>query len=266
MFQPVVPVSGLPGWVFLQRTADKQIEAFDKSPEIVRDTEYFEKNIGQITSAEALVEDRRLLRVALGAFGLQDDLNNRFLIRTVLEQGSEKTDALANRLADDRYAQFAEAFGFGNEGGSRTQDPLFGADVTARFRDRSFEVAVGQQDEAMRLGLNADRELVRLALSDESEDTKWFKILGTPPLRTVFETALGLPDGFAQLDIDRQLEVFKEKSKSKLGIENVDSLANEDAREDLIRTFLVRDQIKAVTFQSSTSIALSLIQNSAARF
>lgn len=265
MFQPIVPVSGLPGWVFLQRTADSQTDAFNNSPEIVRDTDYFEQNIGQIKTAEELVEDRRLLRVALGAFGLQDDLNNRFLIRKVLEEGTESREALANRLADDRYAQFADAFGFGNASGAKTEDPLFGPDITDRFRDRSFEIAVGEQDEAMRLGLNADRELVSIASSEDSEDTKWFRILGTPPLRTVFETALGLPDGFAQLDIDRQLEIFKEKSKSKLGLESLNALSNNDAREDLIRTFLVRDQIKAVNFQSSTSIALSLLQNSAPR-
>ncbi|QFT95164.1 hypothetical protein FIU86_20105 [Roseovarius sp. THAF9] len=260
MFQPVIPMSGLAGWMFLQRTADSQSEAFNNSPRIVRDTEYFEVTIGQVTSAEELVEDRRLLRVALGAFGLQDDLNNRYLIRTVLEQGTESNDALANRLSDDRYQRFAEAFGFGNSGGARTQDPLFAADITARFRARSFEVAVGEQNESMRLSLNADRELADLAQSDGSEDTKWFRILGTPPLRSVFETALGLPDGFGQLDIDRQLEIFKDKSRSTFGLENINDLAEDGAREDLVRAFLVRDQLKAISFQSSTSIALTLLQ------
>ena len=260
MFQPVIPLSGLAGWMFLQRTADSQTEAFNNSARIVRDTDYFETRIGQITSAEDLVEDRRLLRVALGAFGLQDDLNNRFLIKTVLEQGTESDSALANRLSDSRYAQISEAFGFGNAGGARNQDPLFGAEITAKFRARSFEVAVGEQNEAMRLGLNADRELAALTQTDGSEDTKWFRILGTPPLRTVFETALGLPQGFGQLDIDRQLEIFRDKSRSSLGLESVNDLADESARENLIRAFLVRDQLKSISFQSSTSIALTLLQ------
>lgn len=260
MFQPVIPMSGLAGWMFLQRTADSQTEAFNNAPRLVRDTDYFEAKVGEITSAENLVNDRRLLRVALGAFGLQDDLNNRFLIRTVLEEGTESDEALANRLSDDRYARFAEAFGFGNTGGSRTQDPLFGAEVTAQYRTRSFEVAVGEQNEAMRLSLNADRELANLAQSDGSEDTKWFRILGTPPLRTVFETALGLPDGFGQLDIDQQLEVFKDKSRGSLGLEDINDLVNEETRQDLIRAYLARDQIKGISFQSSTSIALTLLQ------
>ena len=260
MFQPVIPTAGLTGWMFLQRTAQSQSEAFNNSPQIMRDTEHFETTIGQIASAEALVEDRRLLRVALGAFGLQDDLDSKYLIRTVLEQGTEAGDALANRLSDDRYKAFAEAFGFGNTGGPRTQDPLFASGITAKFRTRSFEVAVGEQNESMRLSLNADRELLDLARSDGSEDTKWFRILGTPPLRTVFETALGLPEGFGQLDIDQQLNIFKDKARSSLGLGNIDDLADDSVREELVRAFLVRDQLKAISFHSSTSIALTLLQ------
>ena len=50
--------------------------------------------------------------VALGAFGLQDDLPNRFFIQKVLEGGTLSTDSLANKLSDPRYAALAKAFGF----------------------------------------------------------------------------------------------------------------------------------------------------------
>ncbi|MEO1139475.1 MAG: DUF1217 domain-containing protein [Pseudomonadota bacterium] len=266
MFQPVVPLSGLTGWVFLQNTLDSQTAAFNRSPQITRDTDYFEAEIGKITSAEDLVSDRRLLRVTLGAFGLGDDIENRFLIRSVLESDTNANDALANRLADDRYAALADAFGFGSIAGPRTQDPLFGRQITEQYRTRSFEVAVGDQNEALRLALNADRELVDLAAGSESEDTKWFQILGTPPLRSVFETALGLPEGFAQLDIDKQREIFKDKASSNLGIDNLSDLADEAVREDFMRNYLLRDQIRDINFQSSTSIALSLLQSAPAQF
>ncbi|WP_338549688.1 DUF1217 domain-containing protein [Roseovarius phycicola] len=238
MFQPVVPLPGVSGWVFLQNTIESQSRAFDTSPEIVRDTEYFEQKIGEIRNAEDLVNDRRLLRVALGAFGLQDDIDNRHLIKTVLDEGSQAGDALANRLADDRYAQLSAAFGFGATEALRTIETGFGREITDLFRIREFEVAVGVQNEAMRLGLNADRELSDIAKSSSSEDARWFRILGTPPLRAVFETALGLPDGFAQLDIDRQLDIFKEKSRDTLGLESLDALADDDTREESCVHFL----------------------------
>ena len=244
----------------MQSTFDTQTQTFNSSTEVIRDTDYFEQEISNIRTAEELVNDRRLLRVALGAFGLSDDINNRFLIRTVLEEGTESNEALANRLSDDRYAQLASAFRFDEIATPATIAEGFGVQITEQFRRREFEVAVGEQNDSMRLALNAKRELTDLATSTDSDDTRWFQILGTPPLREVFETALGLPDGFALLDIDRQHEIFKDKARTNLGLESLDALADEDVREDLVRTFLVREQIQSINFLSPVSIALTLLQ------
>lgn len=265
-FQPLVPIGGLPGWVLLNNTLDRQTEVFNKSPLIVRDTEYFEQNIGNVQTAEDLVSDRRLLRVALGAFGLSDDINSRALIREVLEEGSEDDDALANRLADDRYKQLSDAFGFARLTGPLTGLSNFGTEITDQFRRREFEVAVGNQDEALRLAMNAQRELADLVSSDESENTKWFSIMGTPPLRKVFETALGLPATFAQVDIDRQLETFKELAGKQLKIDSLADLVDEDLQESLIRRFLLRDQVASIQIQSSNAIALTLLQQASGIF
>lgn len=260
MFQPIVPVSGLAGWAFLQKTLPTQRTAFDSSAVIARDTSYFEAEIGTVKTAEDLVSDRRLLRVALGAFGLGDDLDSRFFIKTILEEGAQDSGALANRLSDPRYAQLAEAFGFDRLDGPRITEATFAADMLARYREREFEVAVGTKDESLRLALNAKRELLAMATSGESDRSQWFRILGTAPLRQVFETALGLPDGFGQIDIDQQAAVLEEKSRQKFGLQNLTDFVDDQLREDFVRGFLVRDQIKSFGFQSSASIALSLLQ------
>lgn len=265
-FQPLIPVGGLTGWVLLNNTKARQAEAFNKSPLIVRDTDYFEQNIGKIQSAEQLVSDRRLLRVALGAFGLGDDLNSRALIQRVLEEGTSENDALANRLTDDRYSKLTDAFGFGEPGLPKTQLAGFGREITDKFRQLEFEVAVGEQNEGLRLALNAQRELSEIVTSDESEDAKWFAIMGNPPMRKVFEVALGLPSSFAQLDIDRQLEIFKSKASNQLGIDSLADLADEDSKEELIRRYLLRDQIASFEVQSSSAVALTLLQQASSNF
>lgn len=266
-FQPIIPLSGLGGWAFLDATREKQTDAFERSPRISRDTAYFEATIGDITSAEELVSDRRLLRIALGAFGLQDDLDNRFLIRRVLEGGTTKEDALANKMSDERYKSLAGAFGFGDGGTPSTQRTGFGAEITARYRQIAFEVAVGDQDESLRLALNAERELAKIARNpSQSQDALWFRMMGTPPLRRVFEVALGLPDSFAQLDLDKQLDVFKERSKSQLGIAQLADLADAETMETLVERYLLRDQVAGMQRQSSNAIALSLLQQASSRF
>lgn len=260
MFRPVLPFAGLPGWNMLNRTMDTQRAAFDAAPQTRRDTDYFEARIATVQTADELVADRRLLRVALGAFGLQDDIDSRYLIRKVLDGGAENPEALANQLSDDRYRQFSAAFGFGDITGPRSADPGFGAEITTLFRERSFEVAVGEQDESLRLAMNAAREMADIGTDDATNDTRWFRILGTPPLRSVLETALGLPDGIVQMDLDRQLDLFKQAARDKLGIDSLDAFAEAETREKLVETYLLRDQIKAGASMSSHSIALTLLQ------
>lgn len=261
MFQPVIPSAGLAGWRFLQQTYDAQFEAFSKSTVVKNDADYFRENLVKITSAEDLVSDRRLLSVALGAFGLQDDINNTFFIRKVLEDGTASDDALANRLADKRYQNMSEAFGFGPAEVLQTGVSTFAGDIIERFQSNSFEVAAGDQNDAMRVALYAQRELETIALSESSTDAKWFTIMGDPPLRQLFERALNLPTAIGQIDIDQQLDVFKERARDVFGSDDLEQFATAEAREDAITKFIVRDQLTGLGGGfSSTSIALTLLQ------
>ncbi len=47
---------------------------------------YFEANIGKVETAADLVGDRRLLKVALGAFGMDGEIDKRAFLRKVLEE------------------------------------------------------------------------------------------------------------------------------------------------------------------------------------
>ena len=213
MFQPVVPFGGFSGWSFLNRTLDNQKEAFANSSEISREVDYFKENISKIQTAEDLVADRRLLKVALEAFGLGEDINNKFFIRKVLEDGTSADDALANRLSDKRYLEFSQAFGFGDLPGPNTVLSDFGTKITSAFKERQFETAIGDQNEDFRLALGIERDLTDIAGKDLQEDTLWFTIMGNPPLRKVFETAFNLPQSFGTLDLDKQLETRSEERR-----------------------------------------------------
>lgn len=260
MFQPVLPLSGLQGWAFLNRTFEAQSEAFNASAQIVRDTDYFVENIANATTAAELVQDRRLLSVALGAFGLEDDINNRALIQKVLEDGVGDPSSLANRLADDRYARLSEAFGYGSLFGTNTGDAGFGERIAEAFRTRSFEVAVGAQDQSLRLALNATRELAEMAEDGATNDTLWFRVLGTPPLREVFERAFNLPTSFGQIDIERQLDEFKSRAERVLDVETFTDFADAGIRDDLVQRYLLREQVNGVSGLSAQSIALTLLR------
>ncbi|UWR22376.1 DUF1217 domain-containing protein [Sulfitobacter sp. S190] len=263
MFTPVIPTGGLSGWRFLQETYDKQFAAFSQSIELKRDVDYFRETIGGIGTAEQFVDDRRLMQVALTAFGLEQDLDSKFFIRKILEEGTTNEDALANRFADPRYSDLSAAFGFGPGEFLKTGEPLFAEAIIERFEAVSFEVAAGEQDQSMRFALYAERELGTLAQEDTTNDTKWFTIMGEPPLRSIFETALGLPTEFGQVDIEQQLVVFKERAAKEFGTDEIAQFTDPEAVQDLVTKFLVRDQIKQLgNGFSSGAIALTLLQNS----
>jgi Protein of unknown function (DUF1217) len=260
-FQPVIPIGGFAGWSFLKRTMGSQQAALQAAPTNARDEAYFKANIGKVRTADDLVNDRRLLSVALTAYGLEGDINNKAFIRKVLADGTLSDTALSTRLADKRYQKFSAAFGFGDFSVPRTQLSDFADKTLALFRTRQFEEAVGTQNNAFRLGLNTERELGELAARPTAEDTKWFTILGNAPLRQVFQTALGLPSSFASIDLDKQLVTLKARTKAQFGDAGISQFTDPKKVQNLIRSYLVRNEIAGSdTGLSSSSAALQLLQ------
>lgn len=240
-FQPYVPTGGLSGWRFLQNTVDAQRKAHAQAPVQQRELAYFRANIAKIDSAQELVSDYRLLSVALGAFGLTDDIGSKYLIRRVLEEGTFKPDALANKLSDKRYRDLSKAFGFGDFSVPSSKISDFPDMIETRYGAQSFEADIGRTSETMRLALNAQRELPALAQGSGSNRTKWFTLMGTPPLRKVMESALALPTAFAMLPIDRQLDTFLERARSTFGTDQLADLGMNPKLDRLLDRYAALD-------------------------
>jgi hypothetical protein len=259
-FAPVVPLAGFAGWRFLERTLERQEESFAKSPAGLRDEAYFREKIGGIKTAADMVADRKLLRVALSAFGLSADLPNRAFIERVLDSDTTDRASFVNRLADKRYLELAKAFDFRGLGGPLTQNSSVINGVLQRSREMRFEEAVGAQDEQMRLALSMQRELNRIARQNSSEDTKWFTVLGTPSLRAVFETAFTLPKEFAGIDLDRQVAILKSRTERLTGESGISQFTDPARMDQLIRRFFVGSELAQVQATIPGNTALTLLQ------
>ena len=260
-FTPALPFSGYAGWTFLKRTMPTQAATFNAAAQNKRDEDYFRANIGKIDTAAQLVNDRRLLNVALRAFGLENDINNRFFIQKVLQDGTFKPDALANKLANKQYQKLSAAFGFGDFPVPRSKISDFADKILPQFRDRQFEIAVGQQNADFRLALNLQRELPEIAQKpNSSENAKWFSVMGSPPLRKVFETALGLPQSTGTLDLDLQLNVFKSRARAQFGSDSLSQFAEPAALDRLTRRFITRSESLAFEQSGAGNAALTLMQ------
>jgi hypothetical protein len=257
-FQPTIPFAGIAGWRFLERTAARQQAAFERGPELQRDIAYFTEKIGSITSAEALVADRRILKVALGAFGLEGEVDKRAFLRRVLEEGTSDPKALAARLTDPAFRKLSDTFGFGSASGPRTGEAGFAAGIAAAYKARAFEAAVGDADNDMRLAMNFRREVAVLAAGDGGS---WYSVLGSKPLRAVFEKAFGLPAAFGRIDVDKQRDVLQDRVAVLLGSDSLTVFQDGAAVEKVITRFLARAQIDAgAQFSGSAAAALALLR------
>lgn len=393
-YTPMIGAPGLVGWQILQNTMETQRAAFNKTTELTREVTYFQERIGEIGSAQELVDNRRLLGVALTAFGMEDEIDSKYLVKRLIEEGTGEDDALANKLNDSRYVALAEAFDFepvltlktqedgfadtilaryeervrsnlaatleqpayladpdyaalfaaqveenleisrayftenisqissaeallldpelrqvvvtafdlGDRARSTTvlrraleEDPAepqalsnllgdanlrafseafafydtktstvlqtesFATNITEQFRWQRFEDAVSEVDEAIGTALRFQRSLPELAGNDLSEKAKWYNVLGSEMMRDVFETALNLPDGFSQIDLDKQVEIISEKAQQRFGVESFADLEDPEVLNRIVQSYLLQDQISQAGAFGSQQIALSLL-------
>lgn len=259
-YTPAIPLSGYLGWKVFDKTAARQFEAFKDSAVVQRNIEYFRENIAAATTPEKLVQDRRLLEVTLGAFGMEDEINKRAFIRKVLEEGTETSDAFANRLSDSRWRELANELGYGNIGGARVGLNFVKEKLVNAYMERAFEASVGNVDTDMRLAMNFRREIAKIANSSSVESAGWFQIMGQTALRTVMEGAFALPSSIGQADVDKQKELFERKAEQYFGGKSPAVFKDPAKVEDALRRFFLQTEIQnGPTASTPGMAALSIL-------
>ncbi|MDD7971729.1 DUF1217 domain-containing protein [Roseinatronobacter alkalisoli] len=260
-FQPVIPIGGLAGWAFLNKTRERQEASFTAAPAVKNDLAHFRQNFAAISSTEDLVKDRRSFRVILSAYGLEDDINSGAFIRKIIDDGVDDRKALANRLTDRRYKALAQDLGFLTAGSKTVAPGDLKERIAAQFQSRSFERAVGAQNQDMRMALALQRELPDLVQGYASDNAQWFAVLGNAPMRKVMETALGLPKEFGALDVDQQVVRLKSSVSRRFNVSNLQALSEPENMDKLIKRFLVMSQIREMQVSMSpASVALTLLR------
>ena len=244
-FLPSVPLTGIGGWKLLQRTEATQREIFGRNADLSRDIAYFKENIAEADTAEKLVSDPRLLRVALGAFGLEEEAYKKALVRKVLEDGSTDPQGFAVRLVDPKWKRFAAAFGYGDIIGAQVGREGFGTTITDAYADQKFQDAVGESDGSLQLALNFRREITRYANGGAPDGYTWFEALGDKPVRAVLESAFGLPSDFGKLDIDRQRDDMRDRLSDIAGSTSLAAFNDEAVVDKVLSRFLARSAAEA---------------------
>ncbi|MFN7101297.1 MAG: DUF1217 domain-containing protein [Pseudorhizobium sp.] len=262
MFQPVIPLTGNGGWKFLQSTYDRQLQSHSDSPQIKSDRAYLMEKFSKPVELDALLKDNRLLRVAMTAFDLGGEEWKRGFISKALTEAADPESTFLARLNNAQYTAFAKAFT--PVDGKISIEPEALEAIGDAFEAASFETAVGEVDDSMRLALNYQSDISRVIGEGSSEEAMLYRILGDVPVRTVLETATGLPTSIRALSVEQQAEMLKGALQRSFGINDVKELATEGKVEKVIQRFHALQSIsEGASTYSSASNALTLLNGGA---
>jgi len=196
--------SGHAAYNLVKSNQERIISAFEALPTYKREAQHYERAIKNVASVEDLLDDRRLLTVALSAFQLESEVNKKALIRQVITEDPTDPKSLAKRLADPRWQNFAKAFhSLAVDGGASIRTAEAVDAVLALYRTNEFEKAMGASNEAIREAMYFKRIAASL--------TSVNQVLGDRVAAKVVRDTLGLPLAFSALDVKQQRQMLKAK-------------------------------------------------------
>ncbi|WP_322987705.1 MULTISPECIES: DUF1217 domain-containing protein [unclassified Hoeflea] len=176
------------------------IERIASQPVVARETEYYLSRISEVKSIDEFMADTRLYNYAMKAHGLEDMSYAKAFMRKVLTEGVENDDAFANKLADSKYAAFAETYNFAQHGETATIFTKAQQGTVDKYLRLTLEEDVGVDNTGVRLALYFQRAAPDL--------TSAYGILADTAISQVVFTALGLPSELAAADIDKQADML----------------------------------------------------------
>jgi hypothetical protein len=104
------------------------------------DAAYYQANIGNVTSVDGLINNKRLLNYALTAYGLDPNITSDATIKQVLTSDLSDPNSVANQLPNAAYKTLAAAFSFNTDGsvnGSSAQSSDNVANTVYQYYDAS---------------------------------------------------------------------------------------------------------------------------------
>lgn len=247
-------------YLIIARDAAKVTDRVARQPQIAREVDYYLAKIGNVKTADEFVADRRLVSVALTAFGIGNMVYAKAFVRKLVAEGTDDRNAFANRLADQRYLEFAKTFDFKRYGGATTAFAAAQKGVADKYIRQNLETQAGSSNEGVRLALYFERHAPNL----ESVSA----VLADKAMTQVVRTMLGLPETFSLYGIDKQISILerrldiddlKSPDKLKKHVERFAALW--DAGRTATQTSMVMSLFGSSTSSSLADSSLAILTN-----
>ncbi|MEM1152353.1 MAG: DUF1217 domain-containing protein, partial [Pseudomonadota bacterium] len=187
----------------------------------------------------------------------QGTIETRYASQVFTAYGTDPTAPFLPQ-SDPRYGALYDALDFRPVQTGHGYPTGFGEAVTEKYLERQFEIRIGEIDPGLRVAMSFERELGEVVNRVSTNDARWFTLMGTPQVRTVFETAFRLPDAFAALDVERQLDDLKTRAVQQFGTDDLAALLEPDKVEELRQAYLLAYGTQTATAPATTSPLVNL--------
>ncbi|GGE13969.1 flagella associated protein [Aureimonas endophytica] len=105
-------VSTLLGYRHYATDITKSMHRIEAMGSNKKDADYYAANIGKVKSVDDFLKNTRLYIYAMKAYGLEDQIASKGMMRKVLLSDISDPNSFANKLADKKYRTIAAAFNF----------------------------------------------------------------------------------------------------------------------------------------------------------
>lgn len=209
----------------INRQGDRFAEAIRAEPTAKREIARFRDRIGKIQNVDELVKDPQLFSFVMKAFGLENQIYAKAMMKRILTADPTDKSSLVNKLTDPRYREINKALGFDGDGkvgrvdftNPSWTDSMVDRYVTQRMIDEQKE-----ENPPVGLALDFERKAKNL--------TSWYKVLADPDMAKFIRTAFGLLDSIAQGSVDGQAKLLEQRMR-------IEDLQDPQVRKKLIRQF-----------------------------
>ncbi len=208
---------------------------YAKSATVEKEIDYFREKIGSIATAEDFLKDYRLLKFALTAYDMEDQLEYPARIKQIMRDDPDDSDALVNRMTNPGYRTINADFAFSSGGIAKLKDQTFIDGLVEKYKNARYEISLGQLSSSIPDAMYFQRKIGAVR--------NGYEIIGDPVLFDVALIALNIPRSAASADVDRL----------KLTIENkidMEKLGDEKYVRKLVERYLVLKDVQNMQSQS----------------
>ncbi|MBB4006982.1 DUF1217 domain-containing protein [Allorhizobium taibaishanense] len=197
-------VSTYIGYDLVNRDMKTSLKRVAQEPEVARELKYYQDNIGKVKTVDDFMKDDRLYTYAMKAHGLEDMTYAKAFMKKVLESDLNDENSYANKLADDRYRNFARSFNFSSETADmqteKQEDDVIGlykqslvtegddAKAEVQYYDTAIDGVKNVDD------LLKNSRLTKFVLNSYGLDTKYYS---TDHLKKILTSDLSDPTSYA---------------------------------------------------------------------